>query len=674
MSIRRLSSLFVYPILLAGFTLVLSNAAHAVLGFKPVNPDELKMTSEPLAPGAPAIILDREVNRDDLGRNSRGGLQVQGNTSTRYEEDYSRIKILTEEGRKFGEVEIPLLAGYHDITGIRARTIRPDGTIEDFNGQIFEKTIFKRKGLKYQAKTFTLPDVQVGSIIEYYYTLNFNGYGIWFSNWILSQDLFQKHASFTLRPYTVEGSHVNLRWSEHLPPGMPEPKQGPDGIVRLEVNNVPAFHSEDFMPPENQLKARVDFIYSYDALDPDINHFWKKAGKRRDEELESFVSKRGALQDALAKIVSPSDSPEVKLQKIYARVQQLRNTSYEVEKTEEQKKQEKEKDLPNAEEVLKRGYGTEEQLNWLFLGLARAAGFDANGAALPDRSEFFFNPQLMDPNRLARTAVLIKLNNKDEYFAPGVEYAPYGILPWEETGVQGLRLSKDGGSWIQTSVPDSSLSEIQRKADLRLSDSGDLEGKLTVTYTGLEGLRRRLDERNEDDVSRKKYLENEVRQYIPVASEVKLVNTPEWTSSAHPLQAEFDVKVPGWMTRGGRLALCPVGLFGGSERHVFDQAERVNPIYFDFPSEQVDDITIELPAGWQVGTVPKSLDQDYHVVAYSVGAENDKTTLHLRRKLNVNIVEMDTKYYGPIRSFFQGVRAGDSEQVVLQPGTAVGSN
>ena len=36
--------------------------------FRPVSPEELKMTSEPAAPGAPAIILYREVYRDDSGQ------------------------------------------------------------------------------------------------------------------------------------------------------------------------------------------------------------------------------------------------------------------------------------------------------------------------------------------------------------------------------------------------------------------------------------------------------------------------------------------------------------------------------------------------------------------------------------------------------------------------------
>jgi hypothetical protein len=64
-----------------------TRTARASIGFQPVSPDEIKMTSEPLAPGAPAIILYRQVDRDDNGHTS-------------HEDYYFRVKILTEEGRK----------------------------------------------------------------------------------------------------------------------------------------------------------------------------------------------------------------------------------------------------------------------------------------------------------------------------------------------------------------------------------------------------------------------------------------------------------------------------------------------------------------------------------------------------------------------------------------------
>jgi hypothetical protein len=51
-------------VLLLASLLFLSPNAWSV-GFQPVSQDELKMASEPKAPGAPAIILLRQVDRDD---------------------------------------------------------------------------------------------------------------------------------------------------------------------------------------------------------------------------------------------------------------------------------------------------------------------------------------------------------------------------------------------------------------------------------------------------------------------------------------------------------------------------------------------------------------------------------------------------------------------------------
>ena len=81
---------------------------------------------------------------------------------------------------------------------------------------------------------------------------------------------------------------------------------------------------------------------------------------------KAFIGKRKAMEQAVAEIVSPSDSPEVKLQKIYARVQQIRNTSYEAEKTEQEQKREKEKDPDNVETIWKKQYGDRRRTHLAF--------------------------------------------------------------------------------------------------------------------------------------------------------------------------------------------------------------------------------------------------------------------------------------------------------------------
>jgi hypothetical protein len=633
-------------------------------GFQPISPEELKMTSEPLAPGAPAIILYHQVERDDNGRTS-------------HEDNYVRIKILTEEGRKQADVEIPFVKGTNDVVHLRARAIRPDGSVTDFDGKIYEKEIVKARGLRYMAKTFTLPDVEVGGLIEYSYTYDFAEHLIFESHWILSQDLFTKAAKFSLKPYTSSYNNWNVRWSwQSLPAGTGQPQQGPDRVVRLEVHNIPAFQTEDFMPPENELKSRVDFVYSDQPFTQDVDKYWKKVGQELNGRVEGFVGKRKAMEEAVAQIVSPNDPPEVKLQKIYDRVQQMRNTSYEVQKTEQETKREKEKEPANVEEVWKSGYANGSNLTWLYLGLVRAAGFEAYAVYVSDRRNFFFQRQLMDRNKLDANVVLVKVNGKDMYFDPGAVFTPFGLLEWSETGVLGLRLDKEGGTWVQSTLPEPSDSRIERKADLKLSDTGELEGKLTVTFTGLEAMDRRVEELHGDEVERKKYLEDLVKEYIPVGIELDLTNQPDWKSSSKPLVAEFSLKIPGWVEGAGRRVLLPVGIFSAPEKHIFEHANRVHPIYFQFPFEKLDDVTIDLPIGWQVQSLPQAQNQDAHIIAYDLKAETGANThaLHLTRKVTVDILSLETKYYASLRRFFEVVRTGDEEQVVLQPGSASASN
>jgi hypothetical protein len=468
---------------------------------------------------------------------------------------------------------------------------------------------------------------------------------------------------------------VNVRWTWHLlPTGTEQPKEQPNHVVRLEVKNIPAFHVEDFMPPENELKSRVDFIYSDEMFEPNADKFWKKYGKKHNDQLESFIGKRKAMEQALAGIVAPGDTPDAKLHKIYDRVQQLRNTSYEVEKTEQEQKRVKEKDPDNVEAVWKKQYANGRDLTWLFLGLVRAAGLEAYGMWVPDRRNYFFTPQVMDSHKLDANVVVVKLDSKDVFFDPGAAFMPFAMLPWIETGVTGLRLDKDGGTWVQTSLPSSTLSGIERKSELQLSSTGDLEGKLTVTFTGLEAAQRRVEQRLADDAERKKFLENEVKGSIPAAAEVELTNKPEWKSSSPTLVAEFQVKVPGWVSGAGRRALLPVGLFSAAEKHVFDHVDREHPIYFEYPFQRVDDVNIDLPLGWQISTLPAPQKDDGHIVTYTARAENNKGSLHLNRTLNVDFLLLEPKYYQAHRNFFQVVRTGDEQQIVLLPGGATAGN
>ncbi len=83
--------------------------------FQPPTDAELKMTSDPKAPGAAAVYLYREETTDDI---------------LHFHSYYERIKVLAEKGKEFWPRSAsPYEPGQFKVTGIKGRTIHPDGTI-----------------------------------------------------------------------------------------------------------------------------------------------------------------------------------------------------------------------------------------------------------------------------------------------------------------------------------------------------------------------------------------------------------------------------------------------------------------------------------------------------------------------------------------------------------------
>jgi hypothetical protein len=132
------------------------------------------------------------------------------------------------------------------------------------------------------------------------------------------------------------------------------------------------------------------------------------------------------------------------------------------------------------------------------------------------------------------------------------------------------------------------------------------------------------------------------------------------------LVAEFHLKIVGWVAGAGHRAMMPVGIFSATEKNVFEHANRVYPIYFEFPFEKEDDIIVTLPLGWKVASLPELAAFDKQTAIYSLKAEKGENAVHLTRKLSIDLLLLGTQYYPALRKFFQLVRTGDDEQVVLE--------
>jgi len=613
--------------------------------WQPIDPADLAMKTEPLAPGAQAIYLYREIAQDDnLG----------------YADYYIRIKILTDEGKKWGNVEIPYSSGQANISNVSARTIHPDGAISIWQGKPLDQTVVKARGVKVLEKTFSMPDVEAGSIIEYKYRVGWDRDLLYRTTWHVTGDLFTRKLNLTINPYG--DSYILYQW-QRLGQGSTPIRAG-DGTISYTAQNVPGVEPEEFRPPDDVIEAKIDFYYA-DAPNKDANKYWKGIGKTWNDSVEKFVGHNSAIRDEANGVAPAGDPPETRLRKLYARAQQVRNLSYGPEKTAVEIKAEKLKDDASAEDVLKNGYGYVTDINLFFVALARAAGFDASSVRVSERADFFFNPRILDARQLEYAdVVLVTLNGQNIFLDPAAAHCAFGELTWEESGVQSLKLDSSGGTFITTTPSKSSDAVTARSATLQMGADGMLQGKLVVTFSGQEAMDHRQSADLQDDVVRRKTLTDEVTSWLSVGATATLTNQPDWAGSDSPLRAEFDVRMKPVGATSGHLMLIAETFFGTALPE-FDHPLRTYPIYFAYPWEYHDDVTLTLPLLLQAGDLPAPVDRSSPFGIYQLSCASEPGALHFRRAITLSGIYYDVQYFGPLKDFFDEARHADQQQVML---------
>ena len=622
--------------------------------FLPVTPQDLQMKDVPGAPGAAAIQLYFADYIDD---------------SEQTEFFYQRIKILNEKGNKWADVEIEVPPDA-SLGGLKARTIRPDGTTVEFTGKPFVKTLIKGRGLKFQARTFTMPEVTPGCIIEYKYKISWP-FILTENFWTVQHDLYTVKEDFRMKPYEgqlddfIGGYQVSAMYS-HMPKDLkPVLKYG---VYQMQAENIVAFEKEGYMPPEADFKPRVIFFYLGSGSNT-VDRFWLTEATSLNSSVEHFVSVKREIADAATQAIGNETDPEKKLRKLYQRAQQVRNLTYERDRTQQEQKKENIKPNQNAVDVLNRGYGSRNDVTKLFVALARSAGFNATVVAVSNRRDHFFERNLLAKRQLDAQLALVNVNGNDIYLDPGTQFCPYGLVRWIYTSTSALKPDKKTLTFDR--VPSSRPADAvtHRTGDLTLSSDGILTGQLNVEFKGYEALELRLDALETDDAGRKQQLEDTLSALLPPGAGAKLVSAKGWTGTEEPLVATYKIELPNFASIAGKRVLVPSFLFEVKQLDAFKNSERKYPVYFTYPYAELDNLNIELPAGYKIESIPTNQAVSEPFADYKTMAQPIGTKLNLQRALVIGGIFFPIDRYPALKEFFNKVQAGDEQQAVLSGGS-----
>ncbi len=628
-------------------------------------PEELHMTSIPEVPGAEAVILNREEVDDD---------------DNHMRMFYYRIKILSEGGIKLGDVELQYDKRSdqfgNSIDAISGRTIQPDGSIVPFNGKPHDKLLYKDKENAYTARVFSMPAVQVGSILEYRYYVRWDDHTFSSPDWIVQTDLYLRNGHFHWKPTDKElvsrtrGGRENytsrIVWASSLPKGT-EVKSTRLANQRLDldlrVSNIAPFGNEEYMPPIRSARYHVFFYYTPYTSAQD---FWSTEIKNWSSDTNKFARVTGPVQEEARAAAAGAATEEEKARKIYAQVMTYENTDFTRKRTSQEEKAE----IKSAEDVVKRKHGSSDQIAMTYVALARAAGLQASVMEVSDRNNLILDGNWMDFNaQLTDSIAVVKYGGADHFLDPGSRYTPFGHLEWSHTIAGGVRQDNPDTSKFFALTPSDTYkySHTSRVADLQLQADGHMSGTVTFTYEGSPALQwRHVAIRNDEGELREK-LKKEMEQLLPGGTDVEITSIAGSTNGEVPLKVTARVSGTIGNAVGSRVML-PAVLFEANKAPVFPHTTRQQAVYFPYPEMRQDAVRYTLPPGFTVEAAPAKIApaQFKSVAAYSQTATQTANTITIRRDLIMGEVYFPTEDYAELRTFYSNCEQQDHGSVVLK--------
>lgn len=616
--------------------------------WKQITADELAQKIPKVEADADAEAIFWEVRLDD----KKGGRLSYNH--------YVRVKIFTERGReKYSKFDIPFTKN-RKIEDVAARVIKPDGTIIQLNpSDIFEREILKARKFRIQAKSFAIPSIDVGVIVEYQYREVVKGDSLHNERVFLQRDIPLQSLTYYFRPYA--NSRMTYKFFNHEGVTFQEDA---DKFYRATVVNVPAFKEEPQMPPDDEVRPWILLRYNSGISS------WVFFGMGIGQYFKDEIKPSKEITQKAAELTAGITSNRDKLKKIYEFTQkQIKNITYDRSYTDEQRENIK---IKNVNDVLKNGYATSQYVDLLFASLAKAAGFSPNLVLSGNRNENFFDPDKYPITSFIHPCcIAINVDGTWTYFNPGTPYLPYAVLLWyEET--TGMIASDGDFIWrkVPFSVPSAALAK--RSGQFKLLEDGTLEGTAKIEYLGQRAIVRRQENYFDSPSKREEKIKEEIKERIKTA-EITDIVIENFDDSSNPLIYSYKIRIPNYAQKTGKRLFLQPGFFEYGEKPVFTASSRTHPVYFEYAWSDQDEIEISLPANYIVETsdAPKSLADNSKITeqVIKITLSEDQTSLKYNRDFyfggNGKLL-FPSNVYPALKNLFESFQKADAHTITLR--------
>ena len=637
--------------------------------WRPVAQAELDQKAAVAEPGADAeaIFWDTWIDDSDID-----------DLSMRH---YVRVKVFTERGReKYSKFDIPYIRGMK-IKELTARVVRADGSaVEITQKDIFDREIVKAGGVKVKAKSFAVPNIEPGVIVEYRYKEVIDDGAASGMRLAFQRDIPIQSLSYYYKPYNSN----EPRYQQYNLKGLRFEKDK-NGYWLANRKNVASFQEEPRMPPEDNVRPWVMltgtgfaltgasmFGVSFVIKDPSSpNLYWGGVAAERRPIVDFMKKGSGDIKKTAAEVAGSAGTDEEKLRLLYEYVQrEIRNTSFDPTITAEERK--KLPQIKSIGDVLKRKTGEGMYVDLLFGAMASSLGMEVRIALAGDRSKMFFNPNMTNESFVNPAAIAVKVGDQFRLFNPGLKFLPFGMLAWYEEDTFALLVGEKMNQWIETPLSGHDKTRSKRTAKLTLLEDGTLEGDVEEEMTGQTALSYRIENHDEPAAKLEEILRDDVKRRLSTA-EVSNVVVENVADPSKPVVQRYRIKIPSYAQKTGKRLFLQPGFFEYGNNPVFSGATRKYDIYFSYPWSESDKVEITLPKGFALDSAdaPSPLADSAKISSLDVkiGYDNAGHKLVYGREFffgaNGKIL-FPAASYAPLKNLWDAFHKIDSHTITLK--------
>ena len=565
-----------------------------------------------------------------------------------------RIKILTEEGKSFANVK---LGYWHEdnIYHIEATSYNPDGKIFELD----DDNIFDEGTEKHKVKSFAIPGVEVGSVIEYKYEL-VSDYITSIPPWYFQSEHYTLLSEYSVAipaGFVFNKVDVNIR-ENYIPANGKYVVESDDLRERAKVYtwtcvNLPGLKDEPYVDNLSDQYAKIQVIF--ESYNMGIHHItfaktWKSMAEILNKGYSNLLDDDLDLPNDLEKIVESTVPTETKIKDIYNYIA----TKIAVGKH----KGIYASSLSDLEDVLENGTGSAVEKNMLLINLYRRLGLKANPVLISTRSHGKIISEFVNHAQFNRVVCLLELNKKKFFLAPN-HYNPFGCLIPSYNVPSGFKITEDNGEIIKLAPKQlKSSTTIDTKGEL--TNDGVLNLVSTIEYKGYTAYGVRNSIEDED-------LSEWIKTLVENIYETAEVDTffIEDKSMYAPLKITVHYNISDYIEESDSLIYFTPPLFSNIKENVFIREKREFPVNFSYSKNIFEKCKITLPKNINITEIPGKKKLSIRNYTYAKKVSSGTNYVQILKMSNRKTRTFYPEEYQKLRVLFEKMLEYDTEQLVL---------